>query len=114
MKWAVGDEWIYFLLTEQGAANLFRINTAGEYERLISGDSITFEYSPALGSIAAYGQSNPANPGDLYIWKDGESRALTNLNPWLRDHELSPPESYWYRWRRWRQSARLAHQAPQL
>ena len=77
-------------------ANLFRINTDGEYERLISGDTITFDYSPASGSIAAYGQSNPANPGDLYIWRDGESQKLTNLNPWLRDHELSPPESYWY------------------
>ena len=96
MKWAPGDEWIYFLLTEQGAANLFRINTDGEYERLISGDSITFEYSPAAGSIAAYGQSNPANPGELYIWRNGESQKLTNLNPWLRDHILSPPESYWY------------------
>ena len=96
MKWALGDEWIYFLLTEQGAANLFRINTDGEYERLISGDSITFDYSPATGSIAAYGQSNPANPGDLYIWRNGESKKLTNLNPWLRDHQLSTPESYWY------------------
>ncbi len=96
MKWVPGDEWIYFLLTEQGAANLYRINTGGEYERLISGESITFEYSPAAGSIAAYGQSNPANPGELYIWRNGESRKLTNLNPWLRDLQLSPPESYWY------------------
>jgi len=96
MKWAPGDEWIYFLLTEQGAANLFRINTDGEYERLVSGDSITFEYSPAVGGIAAFGQANPANPGDLYIWRSGESKKLSNLNPWLRDHELSTPESYWY------------------
>ena len=65
MKWAPGDDWIYFLLTEQGAANLFRINTDGEYERLISGDSITFDYSPAVGSIAAYGQANPAIPASF-------------------------------------------------
>ena len=30
------------------------------------------------------------------MWDNGESRKLTNLNPWLRDHELSPPQSYWY------------------
>ena len=96
MKWAVGDDWIYFLLTEQGAANLFRIDTAGNYERLISGDCMTFEYSPASDSTVAYGRSDPSNPGDLYIWQNGSSRKLTNLNPWLRDHELSPPESYWY------------------
>ena len=96
MKWAVGDEWIYFLLTEKGASNVFRINTDGEYERLVSGDSITFEYGPALGGSVAYGQAHPSNPGELYIWRNGATRKLTNLNPWLRDHELSAPESYWY------------------
>ena len=96
MKWAPGDEWIYFLLTEQGAANLFRINTDGEYERLISGECITFEYAPALDGVVAFGQSNPANPGDLYIWRNGATQKLTDLNRWLRDHKLSPPESYWY------------------
>ena len=96
MKWAVGDEWIYFLLTEQGATNLFRINIKGEYERLVSGESITFEYSPAVGGKAAYGQADPSNPGELYFWDKGKSRKLTTLNPWLRDHELSAPESYWY------------------
>ena len=96
MKWAVGDEWIYFLLTEQGATNLFRINTNGDYERLISGDSVTFEYSPATGGTVAYGQADPSNPGELFVRQNGEPRKLTNLNPWLRDHQLATPESYWY------------------
>ena len=96
MKWAPGDDWIYFLMTEQGAVNLFRINTDGEYHRLVSGDSVTFEYSPAVGGAVAYGQANPTNPGELYIWHEGETRLLTNLNPWLRDHALATPESYWY------------------
>ena len=96
MKWAPGDDWIYFLLTEQGAANLYRIDAAGDYERLVSGDCMTFEYSPSAAGIVAYGQSDPGNPGDLYVWDNGSSRRLTNLNPWLRDHELAKPESYWY------------------
>ena len=96
MKWADGDDWIYFLLTEKGAANLYRINTAGEYEKLVSGSSVTFEYSPAPGGKVAYGQANPANPGELYIWQNGTSEQLTDLNPWLRDHRLAAPESYWY------------------
>ena len=96
MKWAVGDEWIYFLLTEQGATNLFRINTSGEYERLVGGDSVTFEYSPAADGTVAYGQADPSNPGELFVWENGTSRKLTNLNPWLRDHQLATPESYWY------------------
>ena len=96
MKWAVGDEWIYFLMTEQGATNLYRINTSGKYEKLVSGDSVTFEYSPAKGGIVAYGQADPSNPGELYAWQNGQSRKLSNLNPWLRDQELAAPESYWY------------------
>ncbi len=96
VKWVPGDRWIYFLLTEQGAVNLYRIDTEGQYTRLISGESVTFEYSPARGDVAAYGQANPANPGELYIWQGGKSRQLTDLNPWLRDVALSPPESYWY------------------
>ena len=96
MKWAADDEWIYFLLTEQGAASLYRINTGGEYEKLVGGDSVTFEYSPAAGGAVAYGQADPTNPGDLYVWQNGHSRKLTHLNPWLRDHRLAAPESYWY------------------
>jgi len=96
VKWAAGDSWVYFLLTEQGATNLYRINTAGQYEKLISGNSVTFEYSPAKGDVVAYGQANPTNPGELYVWADGTTRCLTDLNPWLRDHRLSVPQTYWY------------------
>ena len=96
MKWAAGDTWVYFLLTEQGATNLYRINTVGDYERLVSGESVTFEYSPAVGDKVAYGQADPSNPGELYLWDNGDTTKLTDLNPWLRDHRLATPESYWY------------------
>ncbi len=96
VRWAAGDQWIYFLLTEQGATNLYRINTQGDYEKLVSGESVTFEYSPAAGDKVAYGQADPTNPGELYIWENGDTTKLTNLNPWLRDHQLATPEAYWY------------------
>lgn len=96
VKWATGDSWIHFLMTEKGATNLYRINTAGHYERLVGGDSVTFEYSPAVGEVVAFGQADPSNPGDLYLWRGGRTTRLTDLNPWLRDHTLSTPESYWY------------------
>lgn len=96
VKWPAGDPWIYFLLTEQGATNLYRIDVAGERQRLVDGPQVTFEYSPASGNRVAYGQANPASPGDLYLWHNGHSRRLTDLNPWLRDHDLAVPETYWY------------------
>jgi dipeptidyl aminopeptidase/acylaminoacyl peptidase len=96
VKWAPGDAWIYFLLTERGATNLYRIDTAGRTERIVHGSSVTFEFSPAAGDRAAYGQADPANPGEVYLWESGQTRRLTALNPWLRDHLLSLPEEYEY------------------
>ena len=96
VRWPKDDSWIYFLLTEQGATHLYRINIEGKYERLIDGPTITFEYSPASGEKVAYGQSNPTNPGELYIWNKGKTKRLTALNPWLSDRWLSVPEEYWY------------------
>lgn len=96
MKWAPGDAWIYFLLTERGAANLWRIDTQGRSERLLAGECTHFEYSPAGGDQVAYGRADPASPGDLYLWRDGASERLTDLNPWLRDVNLSQPEGYEY------------------
>ncbi|MBW4438546.1 MAG: S9 family peptidase [Pleurocapsa minor GSE-CHR-MK-17-07R] len=96
VRWAPGDAYIYFLLTEQGATNLYRIDTAGRYEKLVGGNSVTFEYSPAAGDIAAFGQADPSNPGELYLWKSGKVTRLSDFNPWLRDVRLSPPETYWY------------------
>lgn len=96
VKWTFGDPYIHFLMTEKGATNLYRIDTSGQYERIVSGDSVTFEYSPAANGVVAFGQANPANPGELYLWEDGEITQMSDFNPWLRDHRLSAPESYWY------------------
>ncbi len=96
IKWPANDRWIYYLLTEQGATNFYRIDTSGEIERLDGDESVTFEYSPVAGDIAAFGQANPQHPGELYLWRNGRTEKLTDLNPWLRDHKLATPESYWY------------------
>jgi dipeptidyl aminopeptidase/acylaminoacyl peptidase len=96
VKWAPDDTYIYYLLTEKGATNLFRSDTAGNYERIVSGPSVTFEYSPAAGGHVAFGQADPSNPGEMYLWQQGSVSKLTDFNPWLRDHRLSPPEDYWY------------------
>ncbi|MDL5055625.1 S9 family peptidase [Oscillatoria laete-virens NRMC-F 0139] len=96
VKWAPNDTHIYYLLTEKGATNLFRSDTSGNYERIVSGNSVTFEYSPAAGGTVAFGQADPSNPGELYLWHKGHGSKLSDFNPWLRDHILSTPEEYWY------------------
>lgn len=96
LRWPLGDRWIYFLLTEQGGVNLYRIDTDGALERLVDGNNVVFEYSPIVGNQVAYGLADPANPGDIYLWQDRQSEQLTALNPWLYDHRLLAPTEYWY------------------
>ena len=96
VKWPHGDAWIYYLVTEQGAAHLYRTDVDGNAERVTDGPSITFEYSPAANGVCAYGRSDPANPGDLYVVQGDAHTRLTDLNPWLNDHLLSRPEEYWF------------------
>jgi dipeptidyl aminopeptidase/acylaminoacyl peptidase len=101
VRWAAGDRWIYFLLTEQGSVSLYRIAPDGTHERIVHGPQVVFEYSPmaggtTAGGTVAYGMANPAGPGDLYLWAGGETRRVTDLNPWLRDQRLATPEEYWY------------------
>lgn len=96
VRWPRGDRWIYFLLTERGGVNLYRIDSAGELECLVDGNNVVFEYSPIAGDQVAYGLADPSNPGDIYRWQDGQSDQLTALNPWLRDRGLTTPTEYWY------------------
>ena len=96
VKWPHGDPWVYFLVTEQGATHLYRTDVEANLQRVTEGPSITFEYSPAAGGRVAYGQSDPSNPGELYVVDAGEHRRLTDLNPWLNDHLLSRPDEYWF------------------
>jgi dipeptidyl aminopeptidase/acylaminoacyl peptidase len=99
VKWPAGSPWIYFLLTEQGATHLYRIDADGHYQRLVDGPCVCFDYSPSAdGRRVAVGVADPLNPGDVYLWEEpgGALRRLTTLNPWLRDRWLVTPEEYWF------------------
>ena len=96
VKWPAADGWIYFLLTVEGSTQLCRVDVTGNYETLISGPQVVFDYSPAANNVVAYGKADPSNPGELHVWANKESSQLTALNPWLNDHSLTLPEEYWF------------------
>ena len=96
VRWPGGRGKIYFLLTEQGACNLYSTTEAGGCHLEVGGNSVTFEYAPSAEGPVVYGQADPANPGDLYLLQDGVSHRLTDLNPWLRSRQLAVPHDYWY------------------
>ncbi|MBV7332413.1 S9 family peptidase [Chloroflexi bacterium TSY] len=96
VRWPLGDRWVYFLLTEQGGVNLYRIDGSGVLERLVDGNNVVFEYSPVAENRVAYGLADPSNPGDIYLWQEGQNKQMTALNPWLGDRQLMTPTDYWY------------------
>jgi dipeptidyl aminopeptidase/acylaminoacyl peptidase len=96
VSWPSGEGPIYFLMTEQGATHLCSVSESAEFRREVGGHHVTFSYSPTKDGTVAYGQASPTNIGDLYLLRDGESERLTDLNPWLRSRQLSPPREYWY------------------
>ncbi len=96
VRWPGGQGKIWFLLTEQGACNLYSTTEAGGCRFEAGGKSVTFEYAPSAAGPVVYGQADWSNPGDLYLLKDGVTTCLTDLNPWLRTRQLSEPCDYWY------------------
>jgi dipeptidyl aminopeptidase/acylaminoacyl peptidase len=96
VRWPPGGEWIYFLLTVQGATHLYRVSPDGPCEALVEEPAVVFEYGPTAGGRVLYGKADPRNPGDLYLWEGGASLRLTALNSWLNDRWLAEPQEYWY------------------
>ncbi len=101
IKWPGGQGPIFFLLTDQGATHLYCVSPAAkagaaQWQRLVGGHGVTFEYAPALSGAVAYGRATPTCIGELFLLKDGQAEQLTHLNPWLDSRQLSPPQEYHY------------------
>jgi dipeptidyl aminopeptidase/acylaminoacyl peptidase len=97
VRWANGTDLIYFLLTIQGAVHLYAMRPDGTQRHKVVGEkNVIFDFAPTANHVV-YGQADTQNPGDLYILEQGQTRRLTNLNPWLKSRQLSTPEEYWYK-----------------
>ncbi len=96
VRWPDGGEWIYFLLTVQGATHLYRVSSSGVVEPLVEEKAVVFEYSATATGDLLYGKAGPSNPGDLYHRSGGVTTRLTALNSWLNDRWLAQPQEYWY------------------
>ncbi len=96
VDWPGGEGPVNFLLTETGSTHHCHVTPGEEVNRITTGEQVTFAFSAATNGAVAYGSADPGNPGDLFLWHEGDVRRLTDLNPWLRDHSLATPKSYSY------------------
>lgn len=88
MRWNETGTRILFLASTPGRSEIYSIAPDGrDLRQEITGPGEIFDFDCEAGVIA-YLASDAEGPGDLYV---GERR-LTNLNPWLAEREVRPPE----------------------
>jgi dipeptidyl aminopeptidase/acylaminoacyl peptidase len=75
----------FSVIEDAGRVGVIRVNEDGTVDHLIDGDravkGLTID---ASGNKLALIISTPTDPGEVYLWVDGEERCLTNLNEEFR------------------------------
>ncbi|NJD99889.1 S9 family peptidase [Thermococcus sp. LS1] len=86
------DGWVYYVATDGPRANLFRVNLEGKIEKVIGGDRSVESF--AIGDYIAFTAQDAVTPTELYIFRDGKEKKLTDFNGWIKDYKLSKPEHF--------------------
>ena len=92
--WPNGCGRIYYLSTERGAVGLRSVDPeTAEPTSLVDGHGVVFAFSVANDGSIAYGWSDPAIVGNLYLLEGLRApRTLLRLNSWLRSVDIATPE----------------------
>jgi dipeptidyl aminopeptidase/acylaminoacyl peptidase len=80
-----GPQWVgeAFLtcLEDAGRVRVVRVKPDGTVDAVLGGDRLITGVSPSAdGSTFAFIATDPADPGELCLWSNGEERVLTDLN----------------------------------
>ncbi len=100
--WSRDGRFIFVLASEEGRANLKRINAeTGEVQALTEGNHNVFSYSATPdGAKVGLMISTPTKIGDLYVLESssGQMKQITQLNADLFSKvKLTEPEMIWYK-----------------
>ncbi|BAA29957.1 642aa long hypothetical protein [Pyrococcus horikoshii OT3] len=86
------EGWIYYVATDGPRANLFRVNLDGKIERVIGGDRSVESFD--IGDYIAFTAQDAVTPTELYIYRDGKEKKVTDFNKWIKGYTLSKPEHF--------------------
>jgi acylaminoacyl-peptidase len=95
----VGDR-VFIVAAVRGQSHLFAVPApGGEATALSSGPRKLTSFSISSdGQTALVNMSDDANPGDLYLLKDGKEKKLTSINSSLLEElDLTSPEIFTYK-----------------
>lgn len=91
VKWSPDGDRIYFLSSGPGQTGVYSASVAGEVRQEIGGRRRVMDFDSRREGFVLVA-SDPTTPGDLYLaGASGETR-LTELNPWLQERYVAPPE----------------------
>ncbi|MFW6075842.1 MAG: S9 family peptidase, partial [Chloroflexota bacterium] len=99
--WAPDGSAIYFLASDSGATEIFRVDLEGhEVTKLTAaGDRISGVSIDRSGRTLAYVSANATNPGDLFQMPVDDATSTTRLTKvnwdFLNEIALSEPEEFW-------------------
>ncbi len=84
-----GPQWhgqtFFSVLEDSGRVGVIRVHEDGAVDHLVDGDRVVKGLTvDASGSRLAMIISSPTDPGEVYLWEDGEERCLTDLNAAFR------------------------------
>ena len=86
------DGWVYYIATDGPRANLFRVNLEGKIERVIGGDRSVETFG--IGSYLVFIAQDATTPTELYVFRDGKERKVSDFNGWIKEYKLSKPEHF--------------------
>ena len=81
------DKWIYFLVNNAGASNIYRVNLNGEIEKVTEGKHAIYEFTVSKkGDKIIYVKVTPRNLPDIYMYNWENEERLTCFNCWFENN----------------------------
>jgi dipeptidyl aminopeptidase/acylaminoacyl peptidase len=88
------DQYIYFLVSDEGRVNIYRVHhRGGEVEKVIYGDFSIANFSVAK-EVIAFSRVSPTEPTEIWVKEGDNVTPLTKFNDWIRDYRLVDPERF--------------------
>lgn len=92
--WLPGDAEIVVQRSHEGACVLSAFARDGSTVRdIVGGERAVYAYSGAPDGALAFAATDPVEPGDVYLWREGFEMRVTEENlPWIDRHPPVAPQ----------------------
>lgn len=90
--------FVYLPTADNGSVNLYAIDIKlRKVVKVYGNQEIVYAFDHDGQNTFAIATSNPLDPGNIYLVKDGKGKQLTDINSrYARTHTISEPEDFWF------------------